>query len=69
MASKKSKKQDAVTVTINQPAPGAPAKLLANGELTTAVTVRGVKKNEDTFTLHLMDLCLWLTATTTAFEE
>jgi hypothetical protein len=33
MASKKSKKQDAVTITINQPAPGAPAKLLANAEL------------------------------------
>jgi hypothetical protein len=33
MASKKSKRQDAVTITINQPAPGAPAKLLANAEL------------------------------------
>lgn len=35
MATKKSKKQEAITVavTINQPAPAAPAKLLANAEL------------------------------------
>jgi hypothetical protein len=33
MATKKSTKQEAVTITINQPAPGAPAKLLANAEI------------------------------------
>ena len=33
MATKKSSKQDPVTITINQPAPGAPSKLLANAEL------------------------------------
>jgi hypothetical protein len=35
MATKKSKKQD-VTITVSQPAPGAPAKLLANVELAFA---------------------------------